>query len=174
MIHWIGFPIIIILAVTWLLLCSVLALISFFLPRQKKEIDLLEVKNKNTICRYLNERGRLTDEEYSFETENVAAHYDDITFKGYLFIVSPLLLFMKILSQFEDLMLWLVYQWIKAHKKIFSELNIQSFDDKVEQVPRYISIITFICVRIAQGVGVTIHSLQSFFELFRFLRKDHN
>lgn len=175
MIQWIGFPITIILALSWLVVCILLAALSLIIPRRSKEIDLSEVKNKNTICRYLNEKGRLTDEEYSFETENVASFYDYFTFKGYLFIVSPLLFLMKVLSRFEDLMLWLVYQWIKAHKKIFSELNIHThtLNDKLEPVPTYTTVITYICVRIAQGVGVTLHSFQSFLTLFRLARKDH-
>ncbi len=163
MIQWILFPLSIFLYVIWLLVCLGLALVSFVIPVRPQKIDLNQVKNKKTVCRHLNERGRLTDQEYNFETEQVAAHYDNLTLKGYLFIISPLLFFMKFIKKLEDLMLWLVYQWIKAHKKIFHRLKMPTFEGHLPHVPFYTTWITHTCVWLAQRVGVTISLMQSLF-----------
>ena len=54
-------------------------------------IDLKKVKEKETICKVLNQKGLISDKEYNFETNEVAVLYDETTFRGYLFILKPII-----------------------------------------------------------------------------------
>ena len=85
------------LFIIWLLFCGFLALLGEFLPSKKIAIDLEKVKRKETICSVLNSKKLLSDEEYSFETQDVASLYNELIFRGYLFVLSPIIFLLKIL-----------------------------------------------------------------------------
>jgi hypothetical protein len=132
---------------SWLLLCLLLSLIGILLPQKSKPISVDYLLNQDTICRILNSKGLLTDEEYNFEHQVVAPYYNDITFSGYLFIVKPFVYELKKSNRFDKIFQFLVHNWISAHKKKNNE--------KVE-VSFFIIIVVKISTQIAYSSGKTI------------------
>ena len=71
----------------WLLFNAILAFLGVFLFFKKSPIDLDKVQKKETICAILHHKGLLSDQEYAFETNDVANQYAII-----LLVVSFLLI----------------------------------------------------------------------------------
>jgi len=133
----------------WLLFASLLALVGAFLPFSAKKLDAAEVKTSDTICRALFEKGKLTEDEYAFETEKVAESYDELIFKGYSFIVAPVIWMVKNSSAIDKPMLFLVHRWMGVHHFFFDNENHKS--------PALFDIaLTKVCVLIAKGTGKSL------------------
>ena len=99
----------------WLLFCAILALIALVLPKKDILIDLDNVKQKETICKVLNNKGLISDKEYSFETNEVAILYDELTFRGYLFILRPIIITLKYTNFLDKVMTYLAFKWMEVH-----------------------------------------------------------
>ena len=101
--------------IIWLLFCAILALFALVLPKKDILIDLKKVKEKETICKVLNKKGLISDKEYSFETNEVAVLYDETTFRGYLFILKPIIFTLKYANFLDGFLLYLAYKWMEVH-----------------------------------------------------------
>jgi hypothetical protein len=101
--------------IIWLLFCAVLALIALVLPKKDILIDLNKVKKKETICKVLNNKGLISDKEYSFETNEVAILYDETTFRGYLFILKPIIVTLKYTNFLDGFISYLAFKWMAVH-----------------------------------------------------------
>ncbi len=101
--------------IIWLLFCAVLALFALLLPKKDILIDLNKVKQKETICKVLNKKGLISDKEYSFETNEVAVLYDETTFRGYLFILKPIIISLKYTNFLDGFISYLAYEWMEVH-----------------------------------------------------------
>ena len=101
--------------IIWLLFCAVLALFALLLPKKNILIDLKKVKEKETICKVLNQKGLISDKEYNFETNEVAVLYDETTFRGYLFILKPIIFTLKYTNFLEGFLSYLAYKWMAVH-----------------------------------------------------------
>ncbi len=100
----------------WLLFCFLISLIGSLLYKKRVLIDLDRVKKRDTICSVLNSKKYLSDEEYEFETVEVASLYDELTFRGYLFVLAPVIFLLKHFSFADDFVFYLVKKWMKIHK----------------------------------------------------------
>lgn len=132
----------------WLLFCAVIAIIGSLFTKKKIQINLKEVKEKETICSVLNKKGLISDEEYSFETNDVAKKYDETTFLGYLFILAPVIFLLKYTSFTDKLIVNIVYKWMDVHmykKPMTYKAN------------RFYTKLADICVYIASLVGQLIY-----------------
>ncbi len=103
------------LFITWLFFCLSIGLIGFFLSKKNLKIDLDAVKKTDTICSVLNSKGLLSDEEYSFETNDVASFYDEATFSGYLFVLNPIIYLLKTTNFADSFVLFVVNKWMLIH-----------------------------------------------------------
>jgi len=99
----------------WLLFCAILAILALVLPKKEILIDLDNVKQKETICKILNKKGLISDKEYSFETNEVAVLYDELTFRGYLFILRPIIITLKYTNFLDKVMTYLAFKWMEVH-----------------------------------------------------------
>ena len=108
----------------WLLFCAILALIALVLPKKDILIDLDNVKQKETICKVLNYKGLISDKEYSFETNEVAILYDELTFRGYLFILKPIIITLKYTDFLDGFITYLAFKWMEVHsfKKEYKDM----------------------------------------------------
>ena len=132
------------LFITWLLFCAFLAILGGFLPKKDILINLDQVKQKDTICKILNNKGLLSDKEYSFETNEVAVLYDELTFHGYLFILNPIIFLLKYTSFLDDFISYLAYKWMALHH----------FKKEHKQKSKtFFSLLASVCVLIAQATG---------------------
>lgn len=138
------------LILVWLLICAVIALIGLALPKKQLLINLENVKNKETICKVLNKKGLLSDEEYNFETNVVAPRYDQLTFCGYLFILNPVIYLLNNTYFADSFVLYLVHRWMEVH----------SFNRRCKQQTNTIfSSLVKVCVYIAHAVGQVLHRI---------------
>lgn len=103
------------LFITWLFFCAIIALIGSFLPKKKITINLKEVKKEETICSVLNKKGLLSNEEYNFETNEVASLYQRTAFTGYLLILAPIIFLLKNTSFADSFVLFIVHKWMDVH-----------------------------------------------------------
>lgn len=138
------------LFITWLLFCAILALLGSLVIKKQIAINLYEVKKRDTICGVLNHKGLLSDEEYSFETNEVAALYDKLTFDGYLFILNPIIFLLKHTNFADKFVLYLVHKWMEVHD--FKKEN-------KGELKTYFSILAKFCVSIANFVGQFLYKL---------------
>lgn len=100
------------LLLAWLMICALIALFGVILPAQREYLNTDQVEASRTVCKILHKKGLITDEEYAFEHRVVAARYDHSTFKGYLFILTPIMGLLE-RSQFLDKFLtYLVKAWM--------------------------------------------------------------
>ena len=139
------------LFIIWLLFCITLALLGALIPKKLILIDLDEVKRRETICRVLNNKGLLSDEEYSFETNEVAANYDELIFHGYLFILNPIIFLLKRTSFMDRFVLYLVYKWMEIHY----------YKKEHNHEPRtFFRALANVCVYFAGAVGQILYQLK--------------
>lgn len=137
-------PIVAAFYLIWILFCAGLALMGLLIPKKSKQLDSDLVKSSDTICKILNRKGLLTDEEYNFETNDVAPTYDSMTFLGYRFILGPMMRVLESTTAFDGFMVFLVKQWMLVHRhKLFNKTRPSGV---------YI-FITIFCVSAAQSVG---------------------
>lgn len=135
----------------WLLFWAVVAIVGTFLPKKQILINLDEVKSKDTICKVLNNKKLLSDKEYSFETNDVAAQYDELTFHGYLFVLNPIIFLLKYTSFMDRFVLYLVYKWMGIHY----------FKKENKQRPKtFFSGLAKVCVSLAGSVGQILYRLK--------------
>ena len=66
------------------------------------------VKQRETICSVLYKKNLLTTSEYEFETVDVASWYDELTFRGYLFVLAPVIFLLKHFSFADNFVLYIV------------------------------------------------------------------
>ena len=92
----------------WLLFCFLISLIGSLLYKKRVLIDLDRVKKRETICSVLNSKKYLSDEEYEFETVEVASLYDELTFRGDLLVLAPVIFLLKHFSFADDFVFYLV------------------------------------------------------------------
>jgi hypothetical protein len=140
----------------WLLFCLLLAVVGRLLPNASKAPDLTEVVKKTTVCKVLNQKNLITDEEYEFETQSVAQFYDRLTFRGYLFVMAPFILLLRSTSFLDRFFQFLVRRWIKVHGFL---IHGQTRPDT------WLVGLAQICAQIAHRVGVVIHYLSVFVRL---------
>lgn len=140
----IAFILTIALSLIWLLFCLCIALMGSLFSKKEIQIDLEEVYQKETVCSVLHKKGFLSDEEYYFETNNVAKQYNQTTFRGYLFIVAPLIVLLQYTNFADSLIKKIVSIWMDVHH--FQK----SSDYTAKRAWRYL---VLFCVRIAEYVG---------------------
>jgi len=99
----------------WLLFCFIISLIGSLLYKKRIHIDLDRVKKRETICSVLTTKKLLSKEEYEFETVQVASLYDELTFRGYLFVLAPVIFLLKHFSFADSFVLYLVHKWMHIH-----------------------------------------------------------
>jgi hypothetical protein len=133
----------------WLCFSIVLALTGAFLPSHSRGLKAQEVKDSDTICRALYEKGKLTKEEYAFETDHVAESYDDQIFKGYSFIVFPVIWTLKKTNTIDSSILFLVHRWMSVHHHFFENKTHN-------KPPKFDIFFTKACVAIAKGTGKSL------------------
>ena len=146
-----GYFITIPLFICWLLFSFVLSLIGLFLYERRIHIDLEKVKKRDTICSVLNSKKLLSDDEYAFETEDVALLYDELTFRGYLFVLSPVIFLLKHFSFTDSFVLYLVKKWMYIHKYLRQH----------EKRPKsFFSALMSLCVFLAFLLGQVLYRLK--------------
>lgn len=140
----IAYIIIIPLFTTWLLFCVLLALLGSILPKKDISINLNEVEEEETICKVLNRKGLMSDEDYSFEINEVAIMYDETTFKGYLFILNPIIFIFNQTNFMDNFIAFLAHKWMEIHH--FEKTHKQ-------EAKTFFSLIANTSVSIAKGTG---------------------
>ena len=139
------------LFILWLFFCGFLAFLGELLPSKKIAIDLEKVKRKETICSVLNSKKLLSDEEYSFETQDVASLYNELIFRGYLFVLSPIIFLLKHTSFADSFVLYLVHRWMDVHY----------FNKDSAYTPKtFFSQLFKICVYLAGNVGQVLYRIK--------------
>ena len=119
-----------------------------FLRNKKIKIDLIRVKKRDTICSELHRKKLLSDEEYEFETVEVASWYDELTFRGYLFVLAPVIFLLKNFSFADRFILYLVHKWIKIHYH----------QKKHKTKPKnFFALLMALCVILANYVGQVLY-----------------
>lgn len=154
--HWMALGFVIPFLVLWLLFCSLLALLGWVLPAKILKLNSDEVEASLTVCKILNEKGLISDDEYGFETQKVARLYDQLTFKGYLFIMNPVIAIMKGAQFLDAFVLWLVKRWMNVHRH---------FLGGNQNPPAFHVMLTRLCTHLAFYLGKT---LKLFGSLSRF------
>lgn len=138
------------LVILWLLLCFLISLIGMLLIKKRVIIDLDKVKNRETICSVLNKKNLITDEEYEFETVDVASLYDELTFRGYLFVLNPIIYLLKKYTFADKFILYIVKKWMHLHH----------FENKNNKKPKtFFSILMQTCVILAGYVGQVLYRI---------------
>jgi len=133
----------------WLSLSIAMALMGTFLPFKSRALRKETVKEADTICKILFEKKKLTAQEYAFETDQVAVHYDDLIFKGYGFIVFPVIYTLRITDLIDRPILFLVKRWMAVHHYFF--------DNESHKKPlRFDIFFTKFCVAVAKGTGKSL------------------
>ena len=139
------------LFIMWLLFCLILAILGTLIPKKLILINLDEVKSKDTICSVLYKKGLLSDEEYSFETNEVASNYDELIFHGYLFVLNPIIFLLKNTSFTDRFVLYLVYKWMEIHY----------YKKQYNHEPRtFFRAFANICVYFAGAIGQILYRLK--------------
>jgi hypothetical protein len=132
------------LLIVWLSLCIVLALLGIILPRRPSPVQLDFVRESQTVCKILNHKGLISDDEYYFEHEIVAPRYSQAVFSGYLFIVGPVRGFLKNFYFLDSFFVFLVKRW----------MGVQHYFLKQNQrPPTWQLLVTQLALFIADGVG---------------------
>nr|WP_129502540.1 hypothetical protein [Malaciobacter halophilus] len=135
----------------WLLFCFIISLIGSVLYKKRIYIDLDRVKKRETICSVLNNKKYLSDEEYEFETVEVACIYDELTFRGYLFVLAPVIFLLKHFSFTDDFVFYLVKKWMDLHK----------FQREHKKRPKsFFSSLMSLCVLLAFFVGQVLYRIK--------------
>lgn len=133
----------------WLVLSLFLALAGTFLPIKSNFLKAEQVKESDTICKALFDKNKLTAEEYAFETDQVAESYDDLVFKGYGFIVFPVIWIIKKTDTIDGAVLFLAHRWMSVHHYFF--------ENKTHIKPAQFDIFfTKFCVAVAKGTGKSL------------------
>lgn len=140
------------LFIAWLFFCGILAFIGALLPKKYIAINLDGVIKKDTICSVLNSKGLLSHEEYSFETNDVASLYDELTFLGYLFVLNPVIFLLKNANFLDTFFMYLVNKWMEVH-------NFKKENNLKEKT--FFSILAKVCVTLAGYVGQVLYRLKS-------------
>lgn len=143
--------IIIPLILIWLVLCGILAIAAIFVHKKQKPINLNKVHKKETVCKVLNNKNLISNKAYDYEANEVASRYDDITFQGYLLILSPVIFLLKYTNYIDTFMLYLVRKWMQIH-------NFEEQDKKNEN--RVFKILCRLSVKIAWQVGQVVNILK--------------
>ena len=130
--------------IPWLLICGALSILGLLLPFKSISLETSDVEMEKTVCKILNEKKILSDEDYTFETYFVAKEYDQFTFKGYAFIFAPILKVLENSKLIDNGLYYLVQKWIQVHK--FWIFN----NSKPKLILRTI---TSVCVTIAWSLG---------------------
>lgn len=136
--------------ISWLLICAVMALVGRILPRRTLPLDLAFVDQSTTVCKILNHKGLISDEEYRFEHTQVAALYDKMTFGGYLFILGPIIRLLKRFRFLDGFFLYLVRRWMRVH---------EHFLYNKEKPALWHLGVTYICIGWAHNLGRFLHQL---------------
>lgn len=132
----------------WLLFCLILALLGALFINKKIQIDLQRVKKRDTICSVLYEKKLLNEEQYEFETSEVASWYDELTFRGYLFILAPVIKTIKNFSFFDSIIFYLVQKWMEVHY----------YQKEYKRKPKsFFAFISNISVKLANWVGQVLY-----------------
>jgi hypothetical protein len=145
------YPLLVVFTITWLLLCAVIALFSTLMPHFSQKIDLVEVRKRITVCKLLNQKGLISDSQYDFETTAVASQYDQVTFRGYLFICRPIIYIMQNSHWMDAFMNYMVQRWLLVHEFF---LNSKARPSMI-----YLTI-THLCIFLARGVGRALFFLR--------------
>lgn len=136
--------------ISWLLLCALMAVMGRILPRKSLPLDLQFVDQSTTVCKILNHKGLISDEEYRFEHTQVAALYDKMTFAGYLFILSPIIRLLKRSRFLDGFFVYLVKRWMCVH---------EHFLFNKEKPALWHLGVTYICIGFAHNLGRFLHQL---------------
>lgn len=136
------------LFIAWLIFCAGIATIGIFISKKHILINLDRVKKKETICQVLNTKGLISNKEYSFETDEVAPLYDELTFRGYLFVLNPIIFLLKHTDFTNTFVVFLVNKW----------MNIHHFQNQYKKDPNtYFSAFAKLCVVLAGNVGQVLY-----------------
>lgn len=137
--------------IIWLLFCFFISLLGALFNQRKIKIDLVKVKKRDTICSVLYNKKLLTNEEYEFETCEVASWYDELTFRGYLFVLAPVIFLLKYFSFADGFVLYVVKKWIKIHR----------YQKKYSGKPKtFFSSFISLCVLLANFVGQVLYRIK--------------
>jgi len=137
----------------WLVFSLALAAAGLFLPIKSNDLKADSVKESDTICKALYSKSKLTAEEYAFETDQVAVSYDDLIFKGYGFIVAPVIWMLKNNDIIDSSLLFLVHRWMAVHHYKFKTENA----NKTQVKPaNFDLVLTKFCVSVAKGTGKSL------------------
>lgn len=118
--------------------------------KRKIDIDLQRVKQRETICSVLHKKNLLTTSEYEFETVDVASWYDELTFRGYLFVLAPVIFLLKYFSFADSFVLYVVKKWIKIHY----------YQKKYNTKPNtFFSFLMSFCILLANLLGQVLYRL---------------
>jgi len=134
----------------WLFICAGLALMGRFLPRKTLPLDLNFVNQSTTVCKILNHKGLISDEEYHFEHSEVAALYDKMTFAGYLFILGPIIRLLKRVQFLDGFFVYLVKRWMRVHEHLLYNR---------EKPVRWHLGLTYTCIGLAHNLGRFLHQI---------------
>lgn len=137
------------LFIIWLLFCGVIAFFGLFFHKKFIPIDFDGVKKKDTICSVLNSKGLLSDEEYAFETKDVAGLYDELIFRGYLFVLRPIIVLLKYTNFANDFILYLVHRWMEVH----------NYKQK-QKTNSFFTLLFKFCVNTAGRIGQVLHRVK--------------
>jgi len=136
----------------WLAICFFISLPGFLIPFKKKELESSVVKKHYTICRCLFEKGVISEKTYAFETDQVSKHYDQLVFKGYTFIVVPVIFTLRKSKYIDNFILYFVERWVAVHKYQFKQINVEP--------PIFHRFLVKVCISISRAVGSTLTLLK--------------
>lgn len=129
----------------WLIFCFLLSLPGFLIRVRSHRLNQNDVKKHLTICRCLFEKNLIDEKVYSFETNQVSQMYDHLVFKGYGFIVFPVIYALKKYSFLDKSVLFFVTKWVAVHEHFFNKSSLKT--------PKSHIYLVFICTSISRALG---------------------
>lgn len=132
----------------WIVLCSLLVLPSFFLPKKRFPLSKNDVDEDTTVCWLFFEKGHFNKAHYEFESGVVAPYYDKVTFLGYGLILSPVMWALKNYNFIDRPMLFVVRRWMRIHRYIILNEQWVAF----WELP-----FTRLCTSLSARVGLTLY-----------------
>lgn len=103
---------------SWIVLFLSALPLALLIPRRDKTLTANTIEDSPSICRYLNQKEKLSDADYDFEKNQVAEFYDEVTFRGYQVLVWPVTALLPKTDLIDGLILFFVRRWIVTNQGI--------------------------------------------------------
>lgn len=102
--------------IAWLILLAPMAIAGFLFVGRKSPVPTEQVDASKTLCKSLWQKGLLPREDYEFEYTEVSQNYSGNVFRGYQFLVGPVIFALDNSHCLDDIVLFLVKRWIALQR----------------------------------------------------------